>query len=243
MEHNEILDCIGGGRVAELQRFIDAGYPIDMKDATIVQAVFKALSAGHADMVAFALAHGCNANSLIYPGSTLLSVAVCIKSIGIVTTLIKNGADVDRVSKMASQESILAVTPLQLAVQTGDASVINALLDAGADINKIAKGEDGYGLGPIHHAVGRGARSEGLLILLRRGADVELRASKNHLTPLHGAAINGNLEACKTLVEHGANIHATTRRGATARDLAVDSNHQVVGDYFKSLGVKRSWLY
>ena len=69
-------------------------------------------------------------------------------------------------------------TPLHVAAVRGDAAAINALLDAGADIQ--SRGEHGYS--PMHEAVEQG-HVEALILLLDRGASVCVM-NDDGLTPI-----------------------------------------------------------
>jgi ankyrin repeat protein len=125
--------------------------------------------------------------------------------------LIKHGADVN-----AKDE--YGITPLHWAVAFGKSRIINVLLENGADIN--AKGAFGTPL----HWVAAGAvapdvnRSNIAKLLIEHGADVNAR---NHqgLTPLHLAAMHGNVDVAKVLLENGADANVNDQ-GLTSLHLA-----------------------
>ena len=59
-------------------------------------------------------------------------------------------------------------------------------------------------------------------LLLEHGADVGARADYGS-TPLHGAALNGRVDAIKELVEAGADVGARTKGGWTPLHAAVSA--------------------
>ncbi|GAK70932.1 hypothetical protein RRU01S_14_01550 [Agrobacterium rubi TR3 = NBRC 13261] len=82
------------------------------------------------------------------------------------------------------------------------------LVENGADISA----RDQYGETPLH---ARAGHWQGRVnILLELGADVNSRDKQDN-TPLHKAAAVGNVDTTRALIEHGAIIDATNKRGLT----------------------------
>ena len=48
------------------------------------------------------------------------------------------------------------------------------------------------------------------------------------------AAANGHLEIVKMLMRHGADLHAKTNDGKTARNFAEDRGHAAVAEFLRS---------
>jgi uncharacterized protein len=237
----EVIDLIKAGRVAELQAIMDGGYPVDMRTEPVINAVFSSVLSGHADMLSYAVTHGVNTNSMMAPGTTLLSSAIGAGSVDMVRVLIAHGADVNKLTAFLYHGVVQQYTHIALAVTIGSLPIVQLLVEAGADVNMVIRDNESPDLGAIHHAVAEPGRIDILIYLLEHGADLDLRGSKNMLTPLHGAALNGHLRACEILVEKGGDAHATTSKGRTARDLAIEKGHFGVAAFFKQLGVKKSW--
>lgn len=132
---------------------------------------------------------------------------------------------------------------LNEAVQLNDIVLVNALIDAGADVNeKDENGEaplhiavvEGYreiaslliekgaevnvgnlrGLTPLHAAAWRGFRDVALL-LIASGADVNARENRDAVTPLHTAALAGREETAALLIERGADVNAKSSKALT----------------------------
>ena len=137
-------------------------------------------------------------------------------------------------------------TPLSRAAEYGDAEVIALLLDAGAPID----GPDKDGATALHQATTTG-NAAALELLLARGADVNARSGDRRTalmlapspaevrrlweagaeleaadtagsTPLITAARRGESEVVRALLEIGADVGATTDRGASALHIAAE---------------------
>ncbi len=92
----------------------------------------------------------------------------------------------------------------------GSAELVRQMLAGGADPNQAS--QDGT-LSPIHSAVGRGD-TEMVAALLDAGANIETKGTHrltriDDITPLHVAAIDGNIALCRLLLKHDADLAAT----------------------------------
>lgn len=135
-----------------------------------------------------------------------------------VEILLALGADANKVSQAYG-------SPLHYACWQGDGNggrgneeveqTVQALIDAGADPNLMAKG-----LRPLHEAVfGDWGSPTSVRVLLRNGADVDGR-DQHGQTALMVAAQHGEAECVRLLVEAGANRMAKDLHGKTALDHA-----------------------
>jgi ankyrin repeat domain-containing protein 17 len=144
-----------------------------------------------------------------------------------------------------------ALSPLTAAVQYNREEIVRLLLEAGAIAPKYEKPT--WTL--LHLAASHGCGAEILEMLLKAGVPVDARTreieppsfvedrndlSRNqtppgvgHRTPLHVAIQVGNLAAAKTLIAHGADIHAKTADGETPLSLAgwVERYRDIAGLY------------
>ena len=100
-------------------------------------------------------------------------------------------------------------TPLHRAVATGNEKLVDALLDAGANMHAA----DNYGRRPLHYARFSPAITG---LLARSGANVDLVDNYGN-TALHMAAYP---EVAVILIAHGAQVNATNYNGRTPLHLA-----------------------
>ena len=121
---------------------------------------------------------------------------------------VKDG-DIEGVRHLLSAEPELvhvrdgdSSTPLHYAAWKGHAAVIDALLDAGADIQAHNQ-NDHWGTTPLH-AAAHGNRKDAAAALIRRGADVNATKPSGVGTPLAETRVHNATAVAKILKEAGA---------------------------------------
>ncbi|OQA06172.1 MAG: Phosphocholine transferase AnkX [bacterium ADurb.Bin374] len=91
-------------------------------------------------------------------------------------------------------------TPLHFAAQSGNVSIVRALLNAGADVNA----RNPQDITPLHLAAWDG-NADIVSLLLEHGADIDRRNHRNEgMSALDLAAMTGSAEVVRILIEHGA---------------------------------------
>lgn len=123
---------------------------------------------------------------------------------------------------MVNSHSADGFTPLGLAVFFGHADAVNALLEAGADVNLSSR--ESMKVAPLASA-SAARRYEIAQILIAHGANVNARAA-NDFTPLHESAASGKVDFAKLLLDNGADVNAKTTEGKTPLDYAHAQNHE-----------------
>ena len=119
-------------------------------------------------------------------------------------------------------------TPLHLAAFFGRIPVVELLLSLGAPVNEVSRNPSE--LRPLHSAVAHRQPQVALEIsraLIAAGADVNA-TQHGGWTPLHAAALHGNLPLVRLLLEAGAKPAAKNDTGQTSADLARTKNHKEV---------------
>ena len=93
-------------------------------------------------------------------------------------------------------------TPLHLAAFFAGASLVEALLEHGADVNARAQnGTNNMAL----HAAATARNLAAVRALVEHGADVNAR-QEGGWTALHSAALSGDVEMARLLISHGADV-------------------------------------
>ncbi|KAG0135460.1 ankyrin repeat-containing domain protein [Tuber indicum] len=116
-------------------------------------------------------------------------------------------------------------TPLSLAAESGDPTIVETLIFYGADPNR--RGCEASYLYPcslpIHIASELGYSSV-VEVLVRLGADIEALSREG--TPLMIAASMGHDEVVRLLIGKGANTYLTNHVGATLIHIAAEAGHE-----------------
>ena len=168
---------------------------------------------GREDLAELLVARGADVRTPDEPGgSTALHLAAQYGQVGVAKVLVARGADVNARTKFGK-------TPLHDAVDglggtsdlEGRVSVVQLLLAHGADVNAR---ENGSNRTPLDHAAAASANqanSERMTqLLLAAGANPRSADSQGE-SPLHQAAVHGNLTAVRRLLDGGADANAAGR--------------------------------
>jgi ankyrin repeat protein len=137
----------------------------------------------------------------------------------------------ERVAKLIGNEPALintyshdGWTPLHLAAFFAQPSVVQALLERGAEVN--ARARNGTTNMPLH-AGATGRNLDVVRALVEHGADVNAR-QEGGFTALHSAALSGDVEMARFLISHGADVGARASNNQNALDLALTKGHQAM---------------
>ena len=120
-----------------------------------------------------------------------------------VEILLKN-KDID-----VNLSNILGLTPLTHASKSGYKEIVELLLKAGADPNKL----DQLYITPLMNACANG-HTDIVEILIKNGASINL-SNCNSETPLHYACSENYFDIIKILIENGADVNAKTDTNVT----------------------------
>lgn len=139
----------------------------------------------------------------------------CTNTMSLVQFLLRHGAASGDIAKLPASHPIWCPTrrskgstPLPIlhqAAASGHALLVDALL-RGQDAEQLCVSMDGRQWTPLHWAAERGY-SEVIRMLVKRGAVLDMRSSRDLATPLHLAVNRKQTEAVRTLLELGASAN------------------------------------
>lgn len=217
----EFLDAIRKGDVAAVSRLLRAD-----------PALANARGRTGASMVLLAtyLRQGPVVDALVAGGAVLdVHDAAAIGDLARVKELVRRDAS------LVNAASAEGHAPLGLAAFLGHRDIAEFLLDAGADVNAMSRGENAFTA--LTGAVA-GGHAEVVELLVDRGADVNHRYEGGTFAPLLSAAAEGDPRIVRLLLEHGADPDARTPDGKTGLDLAVEHGHREAADLLRRHGGK-----
>ncbi|XP_063698052.1 serine/threonine-protein phosphatase 6 regulatory ankyrin repeat subunit B-like [Culicoides brevitarsis] len=149
-----------------------------------------------------------------FQGSTLLHHAVWYGRIQAVKLLLDHKKDKQTIDVNVRNNA--DITPLDIAINKENTSLVRLLLKKGANPNV----KDLDGGTPVHLAASEG-KHEILELLLRHGGDMTLKDNQGW-TPLQYAVHNCHIRSVQLLVHRGADIHVRDINGGTLLHLASD---------------------
>jgi len=145
--------------------------------------------------------------------------------------------DVDRLTELLTSEPSLVnsysgdgFTALHFAAFFGRFEAAALLIERGAEVDAFGRG---WMTGTAMHSAVSRLQSDVLRILLDAGANPNVRQSAGW-TPLHAAAMNGDLASVELLLASGADPAATNDEGRSVIDLATESGDQATADRIRS---------
>jgi uncharacterized protein len=155
-------------------------------------------------------ARGVNANTAFENGNRALHLAALENTQDAMAALIKTpGIELDA-------QNAAGETALMLAIIRGHTRIAQALLAAGAQLNKP-------GWAPLHYAASTGNNAV-VKLLLDKYALIDAQ-SPNGTTPLMMAARHGHASTVKLLADEGADLFMANEQGMTARGFATRHEH------------------
>jgi ankyrin repeat protein len=122
--------------------------------------------------------------------------------------------------------------PLGLAAFFGNTATVDALLQAGADVNQQSR--ESMKVSALHSAAAAG-RPDIVEMLLAKGANPNVRA-EGGVTVFHEAGVTGQIEIAEMLLKHGADVNATDNSGKTPLAHAINSKKDAMAAWLRAHG-------
>ena len=217
------------GDVECVRELLKRGLNPNIKDRRGWTPLHYAVKAGHYDIVWLLLDYGANPNTPAggWLGPTPLHMAVRNQNYDMAKLLLNAGAKPDARDGWGR-------SPLHEAASSGNFVITHLLLENGANVNAV----DANGRTPLHMAVIESSPKEPkekrlvrrgvVALLLKYGADPNIKDKYYSRTPLHYAARDGAVEVVKAMLEHGADPTIRDSKGKTPLDLAKEAGHDEV---------------
>ena len=206
-----LRQAIEDGDVAAVERLVGEGPEIADGNGGGVSAALSALYRGQEEIARRLLA------ARRRPADVFEAAALGVVD-GLAAAL---GADPGAIGRHAAD----GFTPLALAAFFGRLDAVALLLERGADPDLAAT--NASRVRPLHSAVANrdpeGARAVAAA-LLAAGADPNVE-QEGGWTPLHAAALHGDLDLVELLLRHGADPASASVDGKTPGDLAREKGH------------------
>lgn len=191
---------------------------------------FQAIEAGDINKVSELLSVDSTlANCRGGDGATPLLIAGYQNQGQIVRLLIDNKANID--------DRWDGFTPLAQTIICGKSATARVFIEKGAQLRDI----NGSGQSALHLAAQKGLNDIVVLLIKNKGMSVNLQTqNETGVTPLHDAALEGQLQTVKLLVELGADVNKLSKDGWTALDDAIGNNHKEIEAFLRTQGALKS---
>src|SRR5437868_7455214 len=162
--------------------------------------VVEAAMSGNRDAVRALLKDGADVNTAQGDGMTALHWAAQKGDVDLAKVLLYASANVRATTRIGGY------TPLLIASRAGDAAMIQALVDGGADPNNATTN----GTTALMFAAAAG-RNDAVKLLIEKGANVNAKENVKGETALTFAAAYGRLDVVRELTAHKADVSVTTK--------------------------------
>ena len=124
--------------------------------------------------------------------------------------------------------------PLGLAAFFGNKETVEALLQAGADVNQQSR--ESMKVSALHSSAAA-RRPDIAALLLANGANPNLRGEAG-VTVFHEVALTGQIDLAEMLLQHGGDVTATDNSGKTPLGYAIDGKKDAMAAWLRAHGAR-----
>ncbi len=157
-------------------------------------------------------------NNLLHRQNNLLHIAIWTEEKELFNTLVKNLNSTnskEEIKAILNSKNKFGFAPLTLAVMSGQKEAVQALINAGANVNI----KSNRGSTPLMIAF-KTRQTELAKTLIENGADVNIRDNRGEIALMAAASI-GQKDIFEMILAKGANLNAKDRLGRTALHYAM----------------------
>ena len=214
-----------------LRALVSVGADLDLKSATKYDknriyntALNYSILSENVEGVSILL----NAGASIDNRSDYLHDAIEVNNLNIVKLLVNKGIDVNQIAKGEDGTYYEGRSPLSLAVFKGNAEIVKFLLLHDADVNMDEE--------PILYTAVDCYNNDKknylniIKLILNAGTDIDIRYSGSirGSTPLILSILNGYTEVVKLLIEYGADVNYTDKKGKKPLYYAIGGKQEII---------------
>ncbi|XP_047481784.1 ankyrin-3-like isoform X2 [Penaeus chinensis] len=235
------------GHARTVQELVRGGADVNARSAEGACAIHYAAIGGHTEIIGILTAAKCDPNAVTSDGDSALHLAVHSSNLSTVRCLIRSGVDFARGNRggltpldiavavqKADIASHLVEVSVERALESEDTGILVRLLQEGAKLDHLIVQRSSEGMRAVHYAARHGSL-EMLALLKERNVDMTSTTVEGH-TALHWAALGGQTDAARWLVEHGGlDAACRSKSGATALDVALKANKAEVADFLRRI--------
>ncbi|XP_067850223.1 palmitoyltransferase ZDHHC13-like [Heptranchias perlo] len=226
----DIVKATQYGIIDRCKELIEAGYDVRQPDKENVTLIHWAAINNRIELVKYYISKGAIVDQLGGDlNSTPLHWATRQGHLSMVVTLMKYGADPSLVDREG-------LTCLHLAVQFQHMPIIAYLVAQGQDVDAV----DVNGQTPLMLATCKIIGPEPTRFLIKLNASVNAVDKVHRNTPLHWAAMSGNVAALTVLLDAGANVEVKNAMGETPLGLAQQNRNPWIIQCLMDANVDRS---
>lgn len=195
----QLFTACQNGDKTELSLALNGGADVNSKDMADITALHYAAQKGHASIARMLISDGAHVDAVTIDKTTPLMLAVEYEHEKVVRLLLRKGANVDLVDKSGADA-------LHRACFISGEDSLEILRQVLEQSTKHVNLMDNDGKTPLLLALER-QNWDVFPLLLRSGAEADLRANSTHPTLLMLAALHGHVGTVQVLLDAGANVH------------------------------------
>lgn len=221
-----VIRCAQEGDYESLRMALESGANVNTLDPlTTDSPLMIACRKGFTQVIHLCLEFGAKNDPHPDYGQTALHAAVSCNQYESAKVLLDVAAESDADLLISNLTDPAGQTPLYLAALKGSESMLQLLLNHGAEMNCV----DSYGQTCLHLCASSGNK-KCMAFILDHGGDILLESrDTNGNTPLHFAAYSGHLDCVRLLLESAADVNQRNNSGQTPYTIASLRGHHQIG--------------